>query len=173
MKYVINLFPEKELNIADKIIYFSFNYLRYILVITQFVAICVFFYRFKVDQEIVDLKDTLTQKKAIVEATQMLLKEVERVDKRMKDIRAILKLQEDTKALYSYTFSKIPQNVSISNFSFKQGSAEISGTTLDVNIVKSLYESLRDEKRFKKVRLSSVNKSLNGYDFSLSLDEFQ
>ncbi|PJB87766.1 hypothetical protein CO083_05355, partial [Candidatus Roizmanbacteria bacterium CG_4_9_14_0_8_um_filter_34_12] len=62
MKYKINLLLPKEKNWLDKVIYFGLNYLRYILVITQTVIIMVFFYRFKIDQEIVDLKDAVKQK---------------------------------------------------------------------------------------------------------------
>ena len=66
MKYKINLLLPKEKNWLDKVIYFGLNYLRYILVITQTVIIMVFFYRFKIDQEIVDLKDAVKQKQEII-----------------------------------------------------------------------------------------------------------
>ena len=61
MKYQINLLQEKEKDISGKIIYFALHYLRYILVVTQIVVIAVFFYRFKIDQEVIDLRDELKQ----------------------------------------------------------------------------------------------------------------
>ena len=80
MKYLINLFPSPEKSRTDKFIYFAFHYLRYILVITQFVAICVFFFRFKVDQDIVDLQEKADQKQSIIVATKDLLSRMQEVD---------------------------------------------------------------------------------------------
>ncbi len=57
MKYKINLLLKKEEGILDKIYIFLVNYLRYIIVITQFVVIGVFFYRLQVDQRVIDLKE--------------------------------------------------------------------------------------------------------------------
>ena len=74
MKYQINLLQEKEKDISGKIIYFALHYLRYILVVTQIVVIAVFFYRFKIDQEVIDLRDELKQKQEIVQVSSPLLK---------------------------------------------------------------------------------------------------
>ncbi|MFZ2026464.1 MAG: hypothetical protein WAV30_04220, partial [Microgenomates group bacterium] len=90
MKYKINLLPEKEKDLLDKSIYFVLHYLRYVLVITQIVVISVFFYRFKIDQEIIDLKDELQQKQEIVAVSEPLLKEAEIVDIKTKQTREIL-----------------------------------------------------------------------------------
>ena len=65
MKYKINLITRRKEKVVDKVIYFVMNYLRYILVITQIIVIGVFFYRFKIDQEMVDLQEAVQQKKEI------------------------------------------------------------------------------------------------------------
>ena len=91
MRYTINLFSPKDKSLEDKVLYFAFNYLRCILVITQLVVIYVFFYHFTVDQQIVDLKDTLNQKQEIVSVVAPLLKQAERVDSRIKNARALAK----------------------------------------------------------------------------------
>ena len=67
MRYKINLLEKKELNLLDKLTFFCLNYLRYIIVITQLVVIGVFFYRFQIDQRIIDLKEGVEQKKEIVQ----------------------------------------------------------------------------------------------------------
>src|SRR3989344_3456740 len=114
MKYTTNLFPKKEQSIIDKITYFALHYLRYILVITQFVTICVFFYRFKADQEIVDLKDTLSQKKAIVETTQTLLDRVKELDFKIANIKKLYIQQDTLSSLFSYIYESLPPDMTIS-----------------------------------------------------------
>ncbi|QQR63494.1 hypothetical protein IPH70_03205 [Candidatus Roizmanbacteria bacterium] len=80
MTYKINLLSKQEMSLIDKTLYFFLNYLRYILVFTQIIVIGVLFYRFRIDQNIIDLKDSLDQKKEIVQAVKPLLDEAEKVN---------------------------------------------------------------------------------------------
>jgi len=66
MRHRINLLEKKEQSLLDRLTFFGLNYLRYIIVITQLVVIGVFFYRFQIDQRIIDLKEGVEQKKEIV-----------------------------------------------------------------------------------------------------------
>lgn len=82
MKYRINLLPQKETPLTEKIVYFALNYLRYIIVITQLVVIAVFFYRFQIDQKIIDLKESVDQKKEILQIVLPLLNQASNIDKK-------------------------------------------------------------------------------------------
>lgn len=169
MKYLINLFPEREKNATDKIIYFSFHFLRYILVITQFIAICVFFYRFKVDQDIVDLRDTLLQKQAIVESTQSLLDEVKTLDQKIGTVKSILSIQDKSRGQYSYLFGIIPFDIQIKKLTIEGLNTEIEGSSSEIGIVQSFYEQIKTSNKFQQVALTSVNRTSGGYEFRLSL----
>lgn len=173
MKYLINLLPEKDKDATDKIIYFAFHYLRYILVITQFVAICVFFFRFKVDQQIVDQKDALIQKRAIVDATQLMLDEVKVLDTKINNIKVVLTRQDKTKAMYSYVFDALPSEIQISKMYMKDMIVDIEGLSTNIDVVKNLYERMDREKRFQSVKLTSVDKREEGYIFRLTLTKYK
>lgn len=174
MKYLINLLPEKDKNFTGKLVYFSFHYLRYILVITQFVAICVFFYRFKVDQEIVDLKDTLTQKSSIVDSTKNLLESARDVDTKMKNIKKIIDSQDQFKSLYKYFFSFFANtDVFLTSFDIDKKSISLSGQSADVASVKLIIDKLNQEGKFKNIKLKNVNKVENKFKFDLSMEEFK
>lgn len=173
MRYLINLFPAKEQSTIDKIIYFAFHYLRYILVITQFVVICVFFYRFKVDQEIVDLKDALNQKQQIVNATQLLIDEVKVVSKKVGEINTVFAQQDISQDLLSYFFDRFPANLRLTRVRLVDGSLDVDGVTDDPNSVRIFYDSLKSENRFKNINLKNVRKTEDGYAFSLELLNYQ
>ncbi len=173
MKYLINLLPDKKEHIADRIIYFSFHYLRYILVITQFVAICTFFYRFKVDQEIVDLRDMLKQKKVIVESTRGLLKEVDRVDRKLSYVSKSLVDQQKTQDAYEYLFSRLPEEMNIVKLSFSKTEITIQGTAPGISLVQEVYQRIKNENRFQSVELKSIVKEKEGYAFLLSLASYR
>ena len=172
MKYLINLFPEPQKNTIDKIIYFAFHYLRYILVITQFVAICVFFFRFKVDQDIVDLKDKLNQKQSIVVATQDLLTRVQEVDAKMKQVTVLLDEQDFLQAQFGYISNKIPGDIRLSEFQLTDQGMIFRGVSQTIEPVKAMYESLQKENRFKKIELSNIEKSEGGFAFDMTLSDF-
>lgn len=169
MKYTTNLFPKKEETAIDKITYFALHYLRYILVITQFVTICVFFYRFRADQQIVDLKDTLTQKKAIVDSTQNLLTNVKELDFKIKSIKDLYTTQETFQATYSYIFQNLPQDVTLNSLTIEGSSLSLQGTTQNIEVVQAMYEKLQDDKAFTEVTLDGITKSENGFSFRLEL----
>jgi len=173
MKYLINLFPERSKSLSENIVYFGFHYLRYILVITQFVAICVFFFRFKVDQEIVDLKDTLYQKQSIVTSTADLIARVQEIDSKMKSISLIIDEQKIFQTRYSYIISSIPSQVTISTFSLSSDAIEITGNARTVEPIKSFYDGLIRENRFGTIDLSNIEKASDEFIFSLHLAEFK
>lgn len=173
MKYLINLLPEKDRDATDKIIFFAFHYLRYILVITQFVAICVFFFRFKVDQQIVDERDALTQKRAIVDATQLLLDEVKVLDTKVSNIKVLLNKQDKTKEMYGYVLDSLPSEISVSKLNIKDLIVDIEGFSSNIDLVQQLFEKMKNENKFQKVKLTSVDKREDGYVFRLTLTTYK
>lgn len=172
MKYTTNLFPKKDETKIDKITYFALHYLRYILVITQFVTICVFFYRFKADQEIVDLKDTLIQRKAIVDTTQSLLDNVKELDFKINNIKTLQSEQDNMISTYSYVFQNIPQDVFVNSMIFDPSGIALEGKTQNYQAVQDMYDKLKNENRFSTVTLESINRTEEGFNFRMQLASF-
>ncbi|MBI4004678.1 hypothetical protein HY358_00915 [Candidatus Roizmanbacteria bacterium] len=170
MKYHINLFPRREKNIIDKGIYFSFHYLRYILVITQIVVIIVFFYRFKVDQEKIDLKEALTQKEEILLISEPIVKEARIIEKKVGDIHVLLKNQLQFSDAFEYVLSIFPEKITLHKLAISRDDGlELTGKTTDVNVVRAFYNRLIKDKRFLGVELSGIKKEPTGFTFSLFL----
>lgn len=163
MKYRINLLPQKEKKPVEKVIYFALHYLRYILVLTQIVVIGVFFYRFKIDQEIIDLKDELKQKQEIVQVSDPLLKEAKAADIKTREIKAILTEQEQNKKMFQYFLSIFPQELFLEHLEIKKNSMEFTTTSANPDIVKVFYQKLKKDNMFKKIELGSIRRSENGF----------
>src|SRR3990167_464161 len=111
MKYKINLLGRRKEQPLERLIYFMLHYLRYILVITQIVVIGVFFYRFKVDQEMVDLQEALDQKKEIIQVSQPLIKEAKREAFKLDQARSIITRQLTLIESLDYLLSLFPENL--------------------------------------------------------------
>ena len=172
MKYLINLFPRPKQNTSEKIIYFATHYLRYILVITQFVAICVFFFRFKVDQEIVDLRDRLHQKESIITATEDLIGRIQEIDSKMRHVKTIIQSQDAFRKEYTYFFSVLPQDIIISNVGISSQKVTIAGDSTTIDPIRTLNDKLVEDAQYKTVNLINIEKSDSGFSFNMELAEY-
>jgi len=173
MKYKINLLQEKEKDLLDKGIYFVLHYLRYVLVITQIVVISVFFYRFKIDQEIIDLKDELQQKQEIVAVSEPLLKEAEIVDLKTKQTREILVDQALFAESFTYFLDTFPHKLTLKRLSFQEGSYKFEASTFDPETIRVYLARLKQDKRFKKVIIGSIKRTGVEFIVPFTLSDYQ
>lgn len=173
MKYKINLMPRKETPLLERLVYFSLNYLRYIIVITQLVVIGVFFYRFQIDQRIIDLKDAVDQKKEIVQIVLPLLNEASRIDKKTTQIENIIKIQNDFQGMLKYLLSVFPQTASLDTLEISSTMIKLTGSATDPRHLQAFYALLKKDQRFTDVQFQNIKKSDNGYDFTMTLSNFK
>lgn len=173
MKYSINLLSEKEIPLLDRVMYFFLNYLRYIIIITQLVVIGVFFYRFQIDQRIVDLKESVDQKKEIVQVVLPLLKEAELIDKRTFETKQIFDKQQQFSSMIQYFLSQFPLNISLINLEVTQDSLKATGSSFDARQLQAFYAVLKKDSKFTTIQLQNLQKTESGYSFVLNLNKFK
>lgn len=173
MKYKINLATKKKLNFVDNILYFFINYLRYIFVITQLVVIGVFFYRFKIDQSIVDLRESIDQKQEIIQVVYPLLNQADKVDKRIKEVRKVLDNQSKLELMLSYILSIFPEQVFLSNMSIEKDSLKLTGRAYDASQLKAFYNRLQKDNYFNFIELRNIRRTADSYSFTLNLNQIR
>lgn len=173
MKYKINLLPEKETSFIDKIVYFSLNYLRYIIVITQLVVIGVFFYRFQIDQRIIDLKESVDQKKEIVEIVFPLIQEASKIDKKSKEISFVLKKQQVFDSMMKYLLSIFPETITLTELESTDNSLKITGIATNAKHLQAFFNLLKRDNKFSNVEFNNIKKTDGGYIFIMLLDNFK
>lgn len=163
MKYRINLLQEKEKDISGKIIYFALHYLRYILVITQIVVIAVFFYRFRIDQEVIDLRDELKQKQEIVQVSSPLLKEAQGVDLKTREVVSVLQKQESFNEMLAYFLKVFPSKMNVKQISINETGFNFEGITADPQVIKLFLDRLKADKAFKVIELGSIRRQEDSF----------
>lgn len=173
MKYQINLISIKKESLLDRLIYFSLNYLRYILVITQIVVIFVFFYKFKVDQEIIDLKEAVDQKKEIIEISQSLLKEAKAAELKITQVKPILNDQTALIDQFNYLLSIFPQPLFLTKLKLNEDQTGLEGYSQDVNVIKQFYYQLKEDQKYKDIKLATLKKTKIGFQFVMNLAQYE
>jgi len=172
MKYKINLTKHKAKNLEERVVFFSLNYFRYIIVIAQLFVIMVFFYRFKVDQQIVDLNEQVRQKEEIIKVSSPLIEEGERLSKISDIIAAILVKQNSFKGMVDYVIKRIPQGVTLTKLDIKKNSVQVEGNSETADYVKLMVERLNEEHKFSQVKLMGIERKIVGFHFILSLKDY-
>lgn len=164
--------PKKETPLVEKVFYFALNYLRYIIVITQLVVIGVFFYRFQIDQKIIDLKEAVNQKKEIVSIVLPLLNEASRIDKKTTEIEKIIGNQNSFSSMIAYLLSIFPETVTLTNLESNNDSLKITGIADNPKHLQSFYNLLRSQKKFNFVEFQTIKKLDTGYGFTIALNKY-
>lgn len=173
MKYSINLLNEKEKPFLDRVMYFFLNYLRYIIIITQLVVIGVFFYRFQIDQRIIDLKESVDQKKEIVQVVSPQLNAAEVIDQRSVEVKKIFHKQGQLTSMLQYFLSQFPAAINLVSLEISPDSLKATGISLDARQLQAFYEALKKDSKFSTIELQSLRKTDSGYSFILSLNTFK
>ena len=172
-KYNVNLLLKKPKKLGEDIIYFLLHYFRYILVITQIVIIIVFFYRLKVDQEIVDLNDTLRQQQEILQALKPFVTDIKEKHERYEYISSIIRRQKNFKEELNYFLSVFPANFYLSKLSIKEGKISMSGKSLDYLTIMRFLNRVKKDLKFRQVHLTSVEKQGGFFVFQIELSNFK
>ena len=172
MRYQINLLPPRDNNFTDRIIYFSFHYLRYILVVTQLVVIGVFFYRFQIDQQVVDLKDSIKQKSEIITVSNALLKDMKTIDTKIQSISNALEAQKKLESMYSYFLVTFPADLYLTKMELTGEGITLEGYTQNIKTVKQYHARLEKDKKFGEVKLDTIKREDSNYVFTFSLKKF-
>ena len=172
MKYKINLLEKKETSLLDKLTFFGLNYLRYIIVITQLVVIGVFFYRFQIDQSIIDLREGVDQKKEIVQIVLPLLNEATKFDKKISIIEKTIVKQKNFNTMFEYFITSFPETITLMSMEIKDGSIKITGDANNPKHLQAFYLFLKKDKKFKAITFQNIKKTETGYNFILLLDKF-
>jgi len=173
MKYRINLITKKKDRLANQILYFISSYLRYILVITQIVVIIVFFYKLKIDQEIIELEEAITQKQEIFKVAQPLIDNYLLYNYKVKTIESLLTKQNQLQSQLDYFVTHFPKDIFLTKMNYSNEELTITGVSLDPALIRSFYYQLQQDKRFNKLILESIQKTETGFIFTMKLADFK
>jgi len=139
-------------------------------VITQIVVIGVFFYKFKTDQEIVDLNEEISQKKEIVSVSQPLIKEANQTEFKLKEIQKVIDGQNRFTLSLNYLIGIFPEDIFLKKFNYTpENIFSLEGYSLQPSMINKFYLRLQKENKFKKVILRYVKKADYQYEFALDL----
>lgn len=155
--------------ISNKFLHFALYYLRYIVIVTQIIVIGVFFYRFSIDQKVIDLKESVSQKQEIIKTAQPLIQEAKSIEAKTKVVKTLLDKQKDFTDDFDYIRSTVPQSVILKKLTIGDTSITIEADALSVLNIKMFYEKLKKDQKFKTITLGKIDKRDAVFEFSMNI----
>ncbi len=169
-QFEINLLPKKKNKVADRLLHFVLYYFRYIIVITQIVVIGVFFFRFRVDQQVIDLKEAFKQKQQILAVTIPIVEEAREVSVKADKVSEIITQQETVLARTSFLLKNLPEDTSLFRLESSDDSVTIEGQSLNVFSVRALHRKIALREGFESASITSIQPLQDGsFSFTIQI----
>lgn len=160
----INLVIKNDLgdSYTSQFLSWILTYGRYIIIVIQILVLSVFFLRFKIDRDHTDLKESVTQKQALVESISDLENEIRRIQKRLTDIDSITLDQEPVLKVLRYLQDQTPSDTSYSNLSVNAGKISFRATSVSLKSFSYFLRQLQQNNRFSEVSLDEITRRTDG-----------
>lgn len=160
-KLNINLLPTEDLSktAAGRFLQWALTVGRYIVVFTELIVLMAFASRFWFDRTLSDLKESIKQKQALVQANSDLENQARSIQKRLQKIDEITKtsLKADQILL---TLGRItPTDIIYDNLIITTVQTNISAATFSEASLALFITNLRNSNLFTDINLNSVEKN--------------
>jgi hypothetical protein len=170
-KININLIIKKDedINYSGQLLSWAIKYGRYIIILTQIFVLSVFFLRFKLDRDHTDLKDSVTQKQAIVESITDLETEIKHVQNVISHVKEITSNQDLIQKIVFLLEQITPSDMIYSKLSITNQEISFEASALNLKSFNYLLKKLLSENKFSDITLTSITRRIDGrIEFSLS-----
>ncbi|MEK7092315.1 MAG: PilN domain-containing protein [Patescibacteria group bacterium] len=159
---LINLLKKDQSSFVEKFIKWALSIGRVIIVITEAIALFTFLYRFNLDRELVDLHDSIKQKRVVIN----ILKDNENT---YRDLQARIALSAQlsdqgnkTVALVTKVSKNIPSGMQLNNINFLGNRIQIDANTKSVKTVSQFIETLKKYEQIQTVSLDKIENKTAG-----------
>lgn len=169
----INLLPKKDLDdtVVGKLLKFTLTYGRYIIVGTQLIVLLAFFSRFNLDRELTDLRDSIDQKKAIVQSLSEFESEVRLIQDRLLSIKKLKQNHDLIRESVMSVKNVIPPGNALARLNLKGDTIIMTGVSQDEENLAKLIASVSNSEHFSSTKIDRINKRSKSemIDFSITL----
>jgi len=155
----INLLPKSAFDVSTggKVLRWALTAGRYIIVLTELVVILAFISRFKLDQDISNLSNSIEGKKNILVAMAKMEEDFRGTQFRLKSAGKMLTNQLQAGKELGGIVAQMPEEMLVSNLEVNKGEIKLTGQVLSEAGLGEFLRKLRTGGEWKSLDLVSVN----------------
>lgn len=168
---------DTEDTFSGQLLAWALTYGRYIIIITQIFVLSVFFLRFKLDRDHTDLKESVSQKQALVESVSDIETEIRRVQGRLIHIKDITANQDGLMKVIRFLQENTPSDTTFSTLALSPEKIHFSATAKNLRTFNLLLGKLQQGNKFTDVTLQDILRRSDGriefkIEAKINLEEF-
>lgn len=154
----INLLPKEELEekALGRLLNWSLTFGRYIIVGTEIIVLIAFFSRFKLDRQLTDLHERITQKEAIIKFNLEFENEAREIQKQLAEIKDIDQNHDFGLRLLDFLEKNTPKEVFLDKLSLSQEKISLSGVSSSTPSFVDFLARIRTSEKFSQVSLQDL-----------------
>ncbi len=168
IKPSINLLKKKE-SFFEKFIAWALSYGRFIIILTEGIALIAFLYRFSLDRQLIDLHDQIEKKQAVLR----LLKKNEDTYRNLQDRLTLAEQLETTGIKTTQAFIDVlnfaPIDFTIKTLTFSTDSLRIDADSRSLLSVSTFIKNLQSYPEIKSVSLNNIENKTSSAVISVSI----
>lgn len=159
---MINLFRSRKKGFFDKFMKWALGVGRFVVIITETIALLAFLYRFTLDQQLVDLHSEIKNKQTLVK----LLKDNEDIYRNLQDRLTLAKTFTETGKQTASVFTDIvkhaPTDITFTKFLLLENQVKIDAQTESAKTIKDFIKTLKSYPQISSVSLDRIeNRTTN------------
>lgn len=160
----VNLLPKEifDETYTGQFFQWALTYGRYIIIITQIVVLGVFFARFRLDRENVDLKESIQQKQALISSVKDVENEVRNIQERLLQIKKIESTQYVPLSVLNFLQDVTPTAIFYKHIKISSGQLSLSGSGNNLHTLSGLLFQLKKSGRFSEITLDDIQRKPDG-----------
>lgn len=165
----ISLLPKREeVGPGEKLLRFCLTFGRYIVICTEIIVIACFLARFKLDRDLEDLSENISQKQAIVQSFSEREKEIRGLQVQLSEIKKIMATKKEQTKLLANLVSLLPESIFLDSLTVQGRKLKISATSYSNQDLAVFLDKVRLSSGFQEPTLGEVTVDRGQIKFSLS-----
>ncbi|MBI2611802.1 PilN domain-containing protein [Candidatus Gottesmanbacteria bacterium] len=169
----INLLSREdfESTFLGQFLHWALSYGRYIIIFTQIIVLSVFFSRFILDREHIDLKESVEQKQALIQSISDVENEIRKIQDRLKKIKDIDTIQTVPLNVINFIQNITPLDIFFTQVTLGKDSIKLIGVSRNLGSLSSLLYQLKRSNKFSEITLDEiVRNSDSSVEFSIGVE---
>lgn len=152
----INLLKKDDVDFIEKFINWALTVGRFVVILTEGIALSAFLYRFTLDREVIDLHDEITQKQAIVKFLKPNEDNYRNIQARL---TYISKIEGSAQAMTNNLRDAIdnaPGNILISSVFLSENNLSINASARSLYSLTDFLNTLKNNPKIRSVSLDKI-----------------
>ena len=165
----INLLRDQEKSFFEKLISWSLNIGRLILILTECLALGVFLYRFKLDRDIVDLHDEIEKQQTFVRLLESREKEYRNIEQRLTTAGELLSSTPQATTITKQILDQADNALLVNQFALSPTSFHIEGRAISLDKVRVFIEYLKTYPNVEGVSVDRIENKTSTASLEVSI----